>query len=62
MTKENIRTLSLGIIAVVVLIFVGYTIASKEINQQVQINQIVSYLNSQIPQKASAPISEPITK
>lgn len=44
--KENIKTISVAVIAVAILFWVGYTVASKYFDMQTKINQIVTFLNS----------------
>ena len=46
--KDTIKTVSLGIIAVLVLVWTGYFVALKYFGLQSQINQITNFLNSQI--------------
>lgn len=49
--KENIKTISLAVIAGVVLIWAGWSLASVYFGLQGTVNQIVNFLNSQVQNK-----------
>lgn len=56
--NEKIKTISIAVIAGVVLIGAGWYIAAQYFSLQNSLNQVVNYLNSQIQAKAVVPATK----